>query len=142
MEKLTEYLRKNPLNGTGLFIGVLFVLIIAAVIEYLLNVHSAIFTITVAMIALMTAILLIRVFFPGFVTKIAPDERIQKARAKAAIHSWAMTFAFMVALQLAISIYKLDLAAKDVLMYTLLVMLYSFLILSWHYGHKPDVELA
>lgn len=134
--------KKSALMGAEMFIGVLVVLIIAAMIEYLLNVHSAIFTITILMIALMTAILLIRAIFPGFVMKIAPDERIKKARAKAAIHSWALTFVLMAALELAIRIYKLDLTASDALLYTQVLMIYSFLILSWYYGRKPDIELV
>ena len=131
-----------PLPGYGMFLAVLVILVLAIVVEYLLHVSVVIFDITIGMVSLMTIILLIRTLFPGFVRRIALDERLQKARAQAIAYSWYLTIAFMIALQLADSLRVFSLTMNEALMYTLLVALYSFLVLSWYYGRMADVELS
>jgi len=131
-----------PLLGSGLFLTVLMILVLSAVIEYLLKINVVVFDMTIGMVSLMTIILLIRMLFPGFVRRIALDERLQKARAQAIAYSWYLTIAFMIALQLADSLRVFSLTMNEALMYTLLVALYSFLVLSWYYGRMADVELS
>lgn len=128
--------------GTELLIGLMALLIVAAVMEYLLKLNAVIFDLTAGMIALLTVVIFIRLLLSYGNMWTSPDERMKKARAKAYTVSWYLIVAFITLLRVGDSIFKLDLTADHALMYALLVAFYSFIFLSWHYGRKADVELT
>lgn len=139
-EKISKGLRRD----NTLFLGLITLLVIAAIVEYWLHIGGMAFYLTVFMVVPIVAIAILRMLMvPVWVKnwpEYVPDERVKRIDVHARAGAFYIAFFALIILSTLTLLKILDLGSYNSLLVTWLVMGYSWFTLRWYYGRKGDIE--
>ena len=138
-EKISKGMRRD----NTLFLGLVTLLVIAAIVEYWLHIGGMVFYLTVFMIVPVVAIATLRMLMVPAWVKNWPeyvlDERVKRIDVNARAGAWFATFLVVIAL-IVLNIIKIDIGTYYSLMIVFFTAVYSWIAFKWYYGRKGDVS--
>ncbi|HEY3422407.1 MAG TPA: hypothetical protein VGK13_04550 [Methanocellaceae archaeon] len=137
-------LSKKIHRDNSIFLGILTLLGVAAIAEYVIGTTGPVFGITILMFVLVGIIAVLRILMTDRriqnMQNEVPDERTKKIDTYAQSKSWYVTFMLICVFVFLNTFRIIDLSVYEVLIVLFFATSWSWIAFRWYYGRKGDVS--